>query len=145
MTDDRAEQEVRRYPVEPDAGKVQGNCPMGCGKTLFLGAGGYVTCSWIKCPNPTAVSDLLLDHSEHRHIVVLGTAGYDIEHPIRERLNGELFACPLHAHLKAQDGPPWAPGRYLVHDRGNAGWSWQKAPLPQPEKTDPPVEPGGES
>jgi hypothetical protein len=24
--------------------KVMGNCPMGCGDTLFLGSGGYVTC-----------------------------------------------------------------------------------------------------
>lgn len=39
--------------------RVRGICPMGCGETLFLGAGGYVTCSWIDCPDPAAASDLL--------------------------------------------------------------------------------------
>lgn len=36
-------------------GDVQGYCPMGCGRTLFLGEGGHVTCSWAMCPNPSAV------------------------------------------------------------------------------------------
>ena len=36
--------------------RVQGECPNGCGKTLFLGHDGYVTCSWIKCPDPCAPS-----------------------------------------------------------------------------------------
>ena len=44
------------YPGFP---KVQGRCPA-CGKTtLFLGASGYVTCSLLRCPNPSAASDLL--------------------------------------------------------------------------------------
>ncbi|MER7813830.1 hypothetical protein [Streptomyces sp. NPDC096153] len=38
---------------------VQGRCPA-CGKTsLFLGAGGYVTCSRLECPEPDAASTLL--------------------------------------------------------------------------------------
>lgn len=39
--------------------KVQGRCPRGCGETLFLGDGGYVTCSWVRCPEPDAASKLL--------------------------------------------------------------------------------------
>lgn len=39
--------------------QVIGVCPMGCGSTLFLGSGGYVTCSWEGCPDPGAASDLL--------------------------------------------------------------------------------------
>jgi hypothetical protein len=39
--------------------KVQGICPMGCGETLFLGDGGYVTCSWMECPDPAAPSEML--------------------------------------------------------------------------------------
>lgn len=39
--------------------RVVGRCPMGCGETLFLGSGGYVTCSWVECPQPDAASDLL--------------------------------------------------------------------------------------
>ena len=38
---------------------VQGECPEGCGKTLFLGAGGHVTCSWRGCPNPAAADEML--------------------------------------------------------------------------------------
>lgn len=44
--------------------KVRGQCP-GCSKeSLFLAVGGYVTCSYISCANPTAASDLLATH-EH--------------------------------------------------------------------------------
>lgn len=39
--------------------KVEGECPMGCGQTLFLGSGGYVTCSWMKCPQPDSASRML--------------------------------------------------------------------------------------
>lgn len=38
---------------------VQGECPEGCGRTLFVSAGGFITCSWAECPNPSAASDLL--------------------------------------------------------------------------------------
>lgn len=49
---------------------VQGVCPMGCGKTLFLGSGGYVTCSWCKCPDPGAAADLLRDAVDYRKVVL---------------------------------------------------------------------------
>jgi hypothetical protein len=39
--------------------KVAGECPMGCGRTLFLGNGGHVTCSLLGCPAPCAVDELL--------------------------------------------------------------------------------------
>lgn len=39
---------------------VRGKCPKGCGDTLFLGDGGYVTCSFASCPDPSAASDLLV-------------------------------------------------------------------------------------
>ena len=34
---------------------VRGPCPA-CGgrKTLFVGEGGYLTCSWWRCPDPSA-------------------------------------------------------------------------------------------
>jgi len=38
---------------------VQGRCPACHGKSLFLGDGGYVTCSRIDCPEPDAASTLL--------------------------------------------------------------------------------------
>lgn len=100
---------------------VQGYCPMGCGKTLFLGSGGYITCSLDKCPRPTAVADLLED-PEHEHIVRLGEADFDIQHPMRERLDGELFRCDLYGRLSALDGPPAQPGRYRVHVGDRLVW-----------------------
>lgn len=109
--------------------KVMGNCPMGCGDTLFLGSGGYVTCSWHKCPDPGAVADLLLDHSTPNHIVVIGSPHhprpFSIQHPLRERLRGELFECPLHEHLNTLSGPPRQPGRYRVIEQGDVSrWLW---------------------
>lgn len=38
---------------------VQGRCPACRGASLFLGSGGYITCSRLDCPNPTAADDLL--------------------------------------------------------------------------------------
>lgn len=38
---------------------VKGRCPACGSATLFLGAGGYVTCSWIECSNPSRASEVL--------------------------------------------------------------------------------------
>ena len=38
---------------------VQGRCPACSRTTLILGVGGYVTCSHLECPDPSAASDLL--------------------------------------------------------------------------------------
>lgn len=108
--------------------KVQGFCPMGCGETLFLGSGGYVTCSWIDCPNPTAVSDILANQ-ETEHIVLIGAGDFSLQHPLRERLNGELFNCALHEYLESLTGPPRARGRYRVRHRvrilpGDDSYKW---------------------
>lgn len=42
---------------------VKGRCPACRGESLFLGSGGYVTCSRLDCPNPSAVDELL--HGTH--------------------------------------------------------------------------------
>ncbi len=47
---------------------VLGVCPMGCGQTLFLGDGGFVTCSWIECPDPEAAYRLLTLADKARRI-----------------------------------------------------------------------------
>lgn len=104
--------------------EVKGTCPMGCGQTLFLGSGGYVTCSWIECPRPTAVADLLEDR-ETEHVVEIGPRAFTVRHPLRERLDDALMDCALHDWIAARPGPPTQPGRYRVHmltDPGNASW-----------------------
>lgn len=96
-----------------DERRIPGYCPMGCGQTLFAGKGGYVTCSFLKCPCPDAVSKLL-DDPEHEHIVTLEGQRFHVQHPLRERLDGQLHACGLHRYLTELDGPPRKPGRYRV-------------------------------
>ena len=39
--------------------QVQGICPACGSKSLFLGDGGYVTCSWVECKQPDAATELL--------------------------------------------------------------------------------------
>jgi hypothetical protein len=99
--------------------RVQGNCPMGCGERLFLGDGGHVTCSGLECPNPVAV-DQVLAEAETEHIVEFTEVGFSVQHPLRERLDGDLFHCPLHSYIKALSGPPARPGRYraVLHGDG---------------------------
>lgn len=106
-----------------DGRHVEGCCPMGCGKTLFLADGGYVTCSFIRCPRPDAVADLLADR-ETEHIVTFGEEGFTIRHPLRERLDDALLDCDLHSWCRDLGGPPVQPGKYRA--RLNQGrWTWE--------------------
>lgn len=94
-------------------GQIRGQCPMGCGETLLIGPTGYVTCSLISCPNPTALATIL-DERESEHIVKLEHDRFSVQHPLRERVEGELFDCGLPAYLSGLGGPPREPGRYRV-------------------------------
>jgi len=109
-----------------DDRKVQGYCPMGCGSTLFLGAGGYVTCSFIGCPDPGAVSTILED-GETEHIVTIEDKRFHVQHPLRERLDGKLHTCGLHRYLSELDGPPRKPGRYRVCE-SKGRWRFESVP-----------------
>lgn len=100
---------------------VAGYCPMGCGSTLFLGAGGYVTCSDLECPRPDAATTIL-DDAEHEHIVEIGPRTFTVRHPLRERLDDQLMDCALHDWLRARSGQPAQPGRYRV--------LWRSAAVP---------------
>jgi hypothetical protein len=109
--------------------RVAGHCPA-CGATsLFLGSGGYVTCSVIECPNPTAVADLLED-GETEHVVTFTEKGFTIRHPLIERVNGQLEDCPLHRYVLALSGPLVHPGRYRARrtPAETAAWSWELLP-----------------
>ncbi len=53
---------------------------------------------------------------------------------LRERLNGEMFECPLHKELGSLHGPPGKPGRYIVTDAGDGRWAWRDSP-PSPTVT----------
>ncbi len=101
---------------------VRGFCPMGCGETLFLASGGYVTCGRLECPRPSAAADILGD-AETRHVVRLGDEVFTVLHPLQERLDDALMDCSLHEYLVSLDGSPRQPGRYRVHgEPANLTW-----------------------
>lgn len=116
---------------------VQGRCPACGASSLFLGSGGYVTCSIDRCPDPGMASDILAD-GERYHIVVLGEETFAVQHPLRERTRGVLFDCGLHRHIAGMDGPPRKPGKYRVVEGqsladGSPRWIWSAIPEPTAE------------
>jgi hypothetical protein len=104
---------------------------MGCGTTLFLGSGGYVTCSRASCPRPDATASILED-GEYEHLVEIGETGFTVRHPLRERLDDQLLRCDLHARLAAAAGPPHRPGRYRVYEMADADRPWSFVRLDDP-------------
>ena len=64
---------------------VRGTCPACANNTLFLGDGGHITCSWIDCPDPAFVDNMLNEHTQQ----VGDTTGQivaDLEHA-RKQIN----------------------------------------------------------
>lgn len=124
MPDPRHPGRPRLHPA--DDRRIVGYCPMGCGETLFAGAGGHITCSYITCPRPTAVDELLADN-ETAHIVEFKDHTFTVRHPLRERLDDALMSCTLFDHIRDLSGPPVTPGRYraVPHEAAAGGWSWQ--------------------
>lgn len=102
---------------------IQGYCPMGCGRTLFVGSGGHITCSHLNCPCPSAV-DEILDDRECEHVVTLKAKDFTVRHPLRERLDDALMTCELHSWLAGRAGPPVQLGRYRVAWRGHEPAVW---------------------
>jgi hypothetical protein len=117
--------QVKSFP------QVAGQCPA-CGKaTLFMGEGGYLTCSLIDCPMPDAASRLLLDHTELEHTFIVhvslrrGDRSFTIRHPLMDRLTGVLEECSLHTYLslRAQE---LAAGRYRATQGDGGSWvTWE--------------------
>jgi hypothetical protein len=106
--------------------RIQGHCPA-CGKAaLFVGEGGYVTCSVLTCPEPDAVSTLL-DDRETEHIVRLDADGWTVRHPLRERLGDALMACRIHDYLREIDQPEeLGTFRARLETEDPDVWSWEK-------------------
>ena len=48
----------------------------------------------------------------HDHIVRAAGDTFTLQHPLAERLTGDLFDCEIHAHIAA--GEPLEDGRYKV-------------------------------
>jgi Family of unknown function (DUF6085) len=87
-------------------------CPMGCGNTLHVMASGMIRCLLKKCPDPMAAEKILSQPEPHLDVVQIDADGFSILHPLRERVNGALFDCPVNRALLAMGEPPAPPGRY---------------------------------
>jgi hypothetical protein len=104
---------------------VEGLCPMGCGKTLHVNTGnGVVHCIERRCPDPDAVTKLLGNEQSVHHVVNMRSdGGFTMKHPLRERLEDELFECELHELLAS--APPPLSGKYLVRGTMESGYDWE--------------------
>jgi hypothetical protein len=110
--------------------KVAGFCPMGCGETLQLLPEGEITCSNDVCPSPAAVT-VILEDPETEHVVELMDAssspphgGYQMKHPLRERVGDLLLDCTLHEHVQ-EYGRRLEPGRYrLAESDEHNDYAW---------------------
>lgn len=119
--------------------RLKGYCPMGCGQTLFAATEGHITCSLLGCPDPTAV-DTILEDREHEHVVVIEAATFSVQHPLGERVAGQLFDCDLHQWMSDLPGPPARPGRYRARAGTEPGPAWRFEHL---EVRDDPADPIG--
>jgi hypothetical protein len=114
----------RHVPTRSDH-SVRGHCPACGSETLFVGEGGWITCSFIGCPEPTALADTITDPHIHRHVVTFRDDDFVVRHPLSERHGTGIEDCPLHWHIAAMSGPPVRPGRYLAIPNGEE-WTWQE-------------------
>lgn len=98
-----------------DLVQVQGFCPMGCGAgTLALGTTGRVMCVADRCANPFATTLILGDEDNMHHVVQLTEQEFAMNHPLKERLDEQLFDCSLHLFLRTLPRAPQRPGLYRV-------------------------------
>jgi Family of unknown function (DUF6085) len=86
-------------------------CPMCRERKLHLLVSGVIRCLNRACPRPMAAQEIL-DGDLGVDIVQIDEGGFSILHPLRERLGGGLFDCPVNKALAAMGEPPALPGRY---------------------------------
>jgi len=53
--------------------------------------------------------------SQPHHLIEIRPDGWTIQHSMDCRIAGQLFDCPFTRAALRLDGPPAAPGRYVVH------------------------------
>lgn len=104
--------------------RVQGYCPMGCGRTLHAEesrAENRVICQGADCPEPLA-AQRILDDGETEHVVQFTGGGFTILHPVRERLDNKLLTCELHLVCMDFSGPPDGRGGTFRATEKNGAW-----------------------
>ncbi|MET8766351.1 DUF6085 family protein [Streptomyces sp. NPDC004658] len=93
---------------------IQGRCPACRGDSLFIGSGGYVTCSRIDCPDPCAADDLL-----HR------PEDYDASW---QQQNDGTWALPI----RDGGGVLTVPARTTMGERARLASAWKAVSTPDP-------------
>ena len=72
-----------------------------------------IVCRREGCPRPGAVSEIIAD-PEFEHVVTFEDTGFTVRHPLRERLDDEMFRCTVHGYLAQLTAPPVPNGRYRM-------------------------------
>lgn len=86
--------------------KVEGACPACRSESLFLGADGHVTCSWIECPDPCAPDRRL--HKDKRPTIALRLfKGGDLYQAIARCNECRSFALLRNGERPAADAADW--------------------------------------
>lgn len=97
--------------------RVQGFCPMGCGETLLLDpAEGTVYCSKWECPQENSVTLILSNPHIEQHVVEIRENDFTVKHPLRERIEDDLFSCELNQTLSGWPSAQIEPGLYRTTD-----------------------------
>lgn len=110
---------------------------MGCGETLTLKEGRVRCCMADQCQDPDAVDKLLADEETEHIVIFLGERRFSLQHPLRERIDGELHNCQLHRWLVTNAAPVESPGKYRVsvhhpdgysesYRPGEGSWDWER-------------------
>lgn len=99
---------------------------------------GHLKCMNDKCPNPIAAQHVLSDKEIH-HIVRFKDYAFNVKHPLRERIDGELLDCPIHAvvtaWLSGKSGPDYKDSTWRCKyeptwtdnpEFGGDPFSWEK-------------------
>lgn len=105
---------------------IAGYCP-GCGhETLYRGFGGQLACCNDHCPRPEVARALFNDPRLIQHVVKVakdssGSRRWMMMHPLYERVDDIIHACPLAAALRDMQAlwPDTPPGLYLVEHDGS--------------------------
>lgn len=108
--------------AKPQVRTVAGECPMGCGATLYLDHVDQITCSSGDCTRPHAAAEILTD-GETAHIVHLGPHDFSTVHPLAERLDHKLLTCRVIRMVSSTGAPPQPVGSYRVNTTAG-GLEW---------------------
>jgi hypothetical protein len=95
----------------PSILNVYGRCPMGCGDHLHRMPSGFLKCLAPGCPEPGAAHKILSDSRHDHHLMRVTDDGWMIMHPLRERLDEDLFSCTF-----APGPADWLPPGDYRHD-----------------------------